>query len=91
VHGVIPDTHFAIIRMMDYARGDYELKFTVNGRDVGVSRCEGYDRRARWRNWPFVIPAYFVNDTVLRIQQTPLTADRDVNMFYYWFYQPLNW
>lgn len=91
VSGVIPDTHLAIIRMMDYARGDFELKISVNGRDVGISQCEGFDRRARWRNWPFVIPAYFVNDTVLRIKQTPLTADRDVNMFYYWFYQPINW
>ncbi|MCL2325905.1 MAG: hypothetical protein FWC40_05330 [Proteobacteria bacterium] len=88
---VIPDTHFAIIRMMDYARGDYELMINVNGVDVGISRCEGFDRRWRWRNWPFVIPSYFVNDTVLRIRQTPLMADRDVNMFRFWFYQPINW
>lgn len=89
--GVIPDTHLAIIRMMDYARGDYELLINVNGQDVGVSQCMGYDRRARWRNWPFVIPAAFVNDTVLRVRQTLLTADRDVNMFRYWFYQPTDW
>lgn len=90
VSNVIPDTHFAIIRMMDYARGDFELMINVNGRDVGISRCDGYDRNARWRNWPYVIPAYYVNDTVLRIRQTLLTADRDVNMFRFWFYQPMN-
>ena len=91
IPGVIPDTHLVVIRMMDYARGDYELLFNVNGQDVGISRCDGFDRRARWRNWPFVIPAHFVNDTVLKIRQTLLTADRDVNMFRYWFYQPTDW
>lgn len=91
IPGVIPDTHLCVIRMMDYARGDYELLINVNGQDVGVSSCDGYDRRARWRNWPFVIPSYFVNDTVLKVRQTLLTADRDINMFRYWFYQPTNW
>ncbi len=91
IPGVIPDTHLAVIRMMDYARGDYELLMNVNGADAGISRCDGFDRRARWRNWPFVIPAHFVNDSVLHVRQTLLTADRDVNMFRYWFYQPTNW
>ena len=91
IPNVIPDTHLAIIRMMDYARGDYELMITVNGQDAGISRCDGHDRQARWRNWPFVIPSHFVNDTTLRIRQTCLTADRDINMFRYWFYQPTNW
>lgn len=88
---VIPDQHIAIIRMMDYARGDFEMMFNVNGRDAGILRCNGYDRRARWRNWPFVIPSYYVNDTSLKIRQTCLTADRDVNMFRFWFYQPIDW
>ena len=91
IPNVIPDTHIAIIRMMDYARGDFEIMFNVNGRDAGISRCDGYDRRARWRNWPFVVPSYYVNDTTLKIRQTCLTADRDVNMFRFWFYQPINW
>ena len=91
IPGVIPDTHLVVIRMMDYARGDYELLVNVNNQDVGISRCDGFDRRARWRNWPFVIPSHFVNDTVLHVRQTLLTADRDVNMFRFWFYQPTNW
>lgn len=88
---VIPDQHLAVIRMMDYARGDFEMMFNVNGRDAGISRCDGYDRRARWRNWPFVIPSYYVNDVSLKIRQTCLTADRDINMFRFWFYQPIDW
>ena len=91
ISGVIPDTHLCIIRMMDYARGDFELLMNVNGQDAGISVCPGCDMRARWRNWPFVIPSHFVNDTVLKIRQTCLTADRDINMFRYWFYQPTNW
>ena len=90
IPNVIPDTPLAIIRMMDYARGDYELMINVNGKDAGISRCEGYDRQYRWRNWPFVIPARFVTDTTLHIKQIPVSADRDVNMFCYWFYQPMN-
>ena len=91
IPGVIPDTHLCIIRMMDYARGDFELLMNVNGTDAGISVCPGSDTRARWRNWPFVIPSHYVNDTVLKIRQTCLTADRDINMFRYWFYQPTNW
>lgn len=91
IPNVIPDTHLAVIRMMDYARGDYELLISVNGQNAGISRCDGYDRQARWRNWPFVIPSYFVNNTTLRVRQSCVTADRDINMFRYWFYQPVNW
>ncbi|OIP35956.1 MAG: hypothetical protein AUK47_15815 [Deltaproteobacteria bacterium CG2_30_63_29] len=91
IRGVVPDTHLAIIRMMDYARADYELEFIVNDQFAGVSQCIGHDRRCRWRNWPMVIPAWFVNDDVLRIKQIMTTAERDVNMFRYWFYQPLGY
>lgn len=90
VRRIIPDTHLAVIRMMDYARADFELEFVVNDQLVGVSQCLGHDRRARWRNWPFVIPAWFVNDDVVRIKQMMTTAERDVNMFRYWFYQPVD-
>ena len=90
LHNVVPDTHLAVIRMMDYVRADYELEFIVNEQLVGVSQCIGSDRKARWRNWPFVIPAWYVNDDVIRIKQLMTTAERDVNMYRYWFYQVLD-
>ncbi|MDX9722315.1 MAG: hypothetical protein RBU37_16345 [Myxococcota bacterium] len=90
LRGLIPDTHLAVIRMMDYVRADYELEFVVNDQYVGVSQCLGNDRQFRWRNWPFVIPAWFVNDDTVRIKQLMTTAERDVNMFRFWFYQPLS-
>lgn len=90
IKGVTPDTHLAVIRMMDYARADYELEFVVNDQPCGISQCLGHDLRARWRNWPFVIPAWYVNDDVVRVKQIMNTAARDVNMFRYWFYQPVD-
>ncbi len=89
LRGVVPDMHLAIIRLMDYARADFELEIIVNDQVVGVSQCLGYDRQFRWRNWPFVIPSWFVNDDVIRVRQAMTTAERDVNMFRYWFYQPV--
>lgn len=90
LRNVMPDTDLAIIRMMDYARGDYEVEMYVNDDLVGVSICEGSDRRNRWRNWPFVIPARYVDDHIIRVRQVLKTAARDVNMFKYWFYQPVD-
>lgn len=89
IPNVIPDTPLCIIRLTDYARGDYEMMVNVNGVDAGISQCVGYDRKARWRNWPFVIPSFYVNNTTLKVRQTCLSADRDINMFRYWFYQPV--
>ena len=90
LRNVLPDTHLAIVRMMDYVRADYEMEIYCNGQLVGISECKGYDRQFRWRNWPFVIPAFYVNDDTVRIRQVPIQADRDINMFKYWFFQPLS-
>lgn len=76
-----------VIRM-DYVHGDAEAEIQVNNRRVGNMRIPGEDRQFRWRNWPFVIKGEFVEDKILHIKQIPLTADRDLNMFKIWFYQP---
>jgi hypothetical protein len=77
-----------ILRRMDYVYGDYEIELNCNGKSVGVVSCAGVDRVHRWRNWPALIPAEFVNDATLTIKQIAMTAGRDVNMFHLWFYQP---
>lgn len=87
--GVTPNVDLVIIRRMDYVRADYECEVYCEGQLVGIVPCPGDDRRFRWRNWPFQIPAKFVTRDRLRIRQAILTADRDINFFHLWFYQSL--
>lgn len=88
VMNVAPNKDLIMITRMDYVHGEWEAEITVNGKKVGTSVCKGEDRKFRWRNWPFKISAEYVTDTFLTIKKTPLTADRDINMFKIWFYQP---
>jgi hypothetical protein len=86
---VTPNVDLVIIRRMDYVRADYECEVYCEGDLVGIIPCPGDDRRFRWRNWPFQIPARMITRDRLRIRQKMLTADRDINFFHLWFYQPL--
>ena len=78
----------AIIRRVDYVYGDYELEFFVDGKSAGVCSCAGTDRVHRWRNWPYVIPGELIGKATVQVKQVATTAERDINMFRYWFYQP---
>ena len=88
VANVIPNKDLIMIQRMDYAHGDWEAEVLVNGKKVGTWRCEGGDRKFRWRNWPFKVPAEYAGDTFLTIRVSPITAERDLNVFRLWFYQP---
>jgi hypothetical protein len=89
VHNVVPGQPLVVIRRMDYARGDYWCRVWVNDVDAGEVPCNGDDVRYRWRNWPFYIHPHFVRHRVIRIKQGVETANRDVNFFRLWFYQPV--
>jgi hypothetical protein len=85
---VTPGRPLVILRRMDYVYGDYEIEFFVNGKSAAVVSCAGTDRIHRWRNWPVMIPAEHITDSVVTIKQAALTAGRDVNLFHIWAYQP---
>jgi hypothetical protein len=87
ISNVTPNKDIYMFMRMDYVHGGWEAEITVNGKKAGAMVCEGEDRKFRWRNWPFKIPAEYVTDTFLTIRQTPNSADRDVNIFRLWFYQ----
>ena len=89
VHNVTPNRPIMLLRRMDYARGDLEIEYSANDVRVGISQCPGSDKRFRWRNWPFLIPAEFVSSEVLKVTQKAVTAARDINMYRFWFYQAL--
>ena len=88
ITNVTPNKDVFMFMRMDYVHGGWEAEIQVNGKKSGVMVCEGEDRKFRWRNWPFKIPAEYVTDTFLTVRQTPNSADRDVNIFKLWFYQP---
>jgi hypothetical protein len=86
---VEPGKGLVVITRMDYVRGEYECEVFVNGKRASNLVCPGNDMKFRWRNWPYLIPGEFVNEAVIRIKLVPITADRDVNMFKIWAYQPV--
>jgi hypothetical protein len=88
ISNVTPNKDIYMFMRMDYVHGGWEAEINVNGKRTGNMVCEGEDRKFRWRNWPFKIAAEYVTDTFLTIRQTPNSADRDVNIFKLWFYQP---
>ena len=89
IHNVTPNRPIMLLRRMDYARGDFEIEYSANETRIGISQCAGSDKRFRWRNWPFLIPAEFVTTEVLKVTQKAVTAARDINMYHFWFYQAL--
>ncbi|MCE9573714.1 MAG: hypothetical protein K8W52_11215 [Deltaproteobacteria bacterium] len=88
IMNLTPGRPVVILRRMDYVYGDYEIEIQANGKPVTVVACQGTDRVHRWRNWPMMISADHVTDSVITIKQVALTAGRDVNMFHIWVYQP---
>jgi len=88
ISNVTPNRDIYMFMRMDYVHGGWECEISVNGKKTGSMVCEGEDRKFRWRNWPYKIAAEYVTDTFLTIRQTPNSADRDVNMFKLFFYQP---
>ena len=89
IHNVTPNRPIMLLRRMDYARGNFEIEYSANDIRVGISQCTGSDKRFRWRNWPFLIPAEYVTSEAVKITQKAVTAERDINMFHFWFYQAL--
>jgi len=88
VSNITPNKDLIMLVRMDYVKGDWEAEIHVNGKKTGNMVCSGDDRKFRWRNWPYKVPAEFVTDTFLTVRQTPTTAERDLNLYKIWFYQP---
>ena len=59
----------------------------MNGKKCAIVSCVGTDRVHRWRNWPVMISAENVTDS-MTVRQQSVTAGRDINMFHIWVYQP---
>lgn len=89
IQNLTPGMPVVVVRKMDYARGDYICRVWVNDLEVGDYPCRDQDTRYRWRNWPFYIEGNYVRHSTIRVKQAVVTANRDVNYFKLWFYQPI--
>jgi len=82
-----PGRDVLVIRRIDYAYGGLKTEIEVDGEKVGVWEITGNDRKYRWRNMPYIINGRFIGKEEVLVKQTAISAERDVNMFGYWFYQ----
>jgi hypothetical protein len=82
-----PGRDVLVIRRIDYAYGGLKTEIEVDSEKVGVWEITGNDRKYRWRNMPYIINGRFLGKEEVVVKQTAISAERDVNMFGYWFYQ----
>ena len=88
VKNVEPGKDVYVVWRMDYVYGDWEAEVEANDRRLANCICAGSDRKFRWRNWVYVVPAENVREVSLRIKLKPVTAGRDINVFKMWAFQP---
>ncbi|MBM4342482.1 MAG: hypothetical protein FJ100_03800 [Deltaproteobacteria bacterium] len=89
VKNVEPGKDVYVVWRMDYVHGDWEAEVEANDKRLANCICAGSDRKARWRNWVYVVLAEYVREVTLRVKIKPVTADRDINVFKMWAYQPV--
>ncbi len=88
IKNVEPGKDVYVVWRMDYVYGDWEAEIEANDRRLANCICAGSDRKFRWRNWVYVVPAENVREISLRIKMKPVTAGRDINVFKMWAFQP---
>lgn len=88
LRNVEPGKDVYVVWRMDYVHGDWEAEMEANDRRLPNCVCAGSDRKFRWRNWVYVVPAEHVREVTMRMKMKPVTADRDINVFKMWAYQP---
>jgi hypothetical protein len=89
VNNVKAGKDLLIVRRIDYVLGGLKTEMQVDGKAVGTWEIAGNDKKFRWRNMPWILPGTAVAGDKVTIKQVAQSADRDVNMFSYWFYQAI--
>ena len=87
INGLKANKDVLVIRRIDYVLGGLKTEMQVDGKPVGTWEISGNDKKFRWRNMPWTLPGSSVAGDKVTVKQVALSADRDVNMFRYWFYQ----
>lgn len=89
LRNIEPGKDIYVVWRMDYVHGDWEAEVESNDRRLPNCICAGSDRKFRWRNWVYVVPAEHVREVTARLKMKPITADRDINVFKMWAFQPI--
>jgi len=76
-----------VVRRIDYVLGGLKTEMQVDGKAVGTWEISGNDKKFRWRNMPWLLPGTAITGETVTVKQVAQSADRDVNMFRFWFYQ----
>ena len=77
-----------LIKRFDAILGEQTCEILADGKKVGTWKITDADRKHRWRNQYFLIPGSFVGGEAVEISAKAVSAERDVNLFQVWAYQP---
>jgi hypothetical protein len=83
-----PGRDLVIIKRFDAILGEQICDILVDGKQVGQWKVTEADRKHRWRNHYFLVPGTFITNETAEITAKAVSAERDINMFQLWFYQP---
>ena len=83
-----PGKDLIVIKRYDAILGEQNCEVMADGKKVGAWKTTEADRKHRWRNHYFLIPGTFVTGETVEIVKKAVSAERDINMFQIWFYQP---
>lgn len=88
VQNLKPGKDLIIIKRYDAILGEQQCEIMADGKKVGTWKTSEVDRKHRWRNHYFLVPGTFVTNDSVEIVKKAISAERDINMFQLWFYQP---
>lgn len=83
-----PGKDLIVIKRYDAILGEQQCEMLVDGKKVGTWKTTEVDRKHRWRNHYFLVPGTFIAGEQIEIVKKATSAERDINMFQIWFYQP---
>lgn len=88
VTNLTPGRDLIIIKRYDAILGEQQCEILADGKRVGTWKSAESDRKHRWRNHYFLVPGSFISGEQVEITKKALSAERDINLFQLWFFQP---
>ena len=88
IHNLKPGKDMIVIKRFDAILGEQICDILVDGKKVGQWKVTEADRKHRWRNHYFLVPGNLIANETVEMISKAVSAERDINMFQLWFYQP---
>jgi hypothetical protein len=88
IHNLKPGKDMIVIKRFDAILGEQICDILVDSKKVGQWKVTEADRKHRWRNHYFLVPGTFITAETVEMISKAVSAERDINMFQLWFYQP---